>query len=70
MSWAWRRDLGGTVSLRRMSHQRCREMGPEAKRGSIRSLLLLYLHIPSILTSVAFRTSLSFSFVMDPVIVT
>jgi hypothetical protein len=38
--------------------------------GSIRSLLLLYLHIPSILTSVAFMTSLSFSFVMDPVIVT
>jgi len=33
-------------------------------------LLLPHLHIPSILTSVAFKTSLSFSFVMLPVTVT
>jgi hypothetical protein len=65
-----RSGLGGTVFCVELSSTVPRD-GTEAKRGSIGSFSLpSYLHIPSILTSVAFKTSLSFSFVMLPVTVT
>jgi hypothetical protein len=56
--------------LRGMSRRRCREWDRKLTWLDPQFLLLPYLHIPSILTSVAFKTSLSFSFVMLPVIVT
>ena len=63
------RGLGGTEFFVELSTV------PQDSTGKLnvaRSAVLLpsYLHIPSILTSVAFKTSLSFSFVMLPVTVT
>jgi hypothetical protein len=57
--------------LRGMSRRRCRKWDRKKLTWLDPQFLQLpYLQIPSILTSVAFKTSLSFSFVMLPVIVT
>jgi hypothetical protein len=64
-----RMDLAAPY-LRVMSRRRCRELDRKLTWLDPQFLLLPYLHTPSILTSVAFKTSLSFSFVMLPVIVT